>query len=154
MKRLLAIAAGVGAAFAVAVLAASLLQLSSLEIPSDFDPESTPREPSRVYSRPLALRTGEKLGADALEAYLTAIAYRKVEGPEIGAGEYAVAGREWRIGARAFRHPTGNDPGGSKRLRLDRNGRISSLRGADGQIVKEAWLEPAVIAVYPWCSLV
>jgi penicillin-binding protein 1B len=145
VKRLLAIAAGSLAAFAVALFAASLVQLAFVEVPSDLDLERAPRQASRLYSRPLALRVGEPLGADALEAHLVATAHRQVDGPEPARGEYSVSGGEWRIGARGFRHPTGDDPGGRLSVRLDRRGRIASLRSPRGERTPRLWLEPAEI---------
>lgn len=148
MKRLLAIAAGSAALFVVAILAASLVQLSSLEMPSELDLDSGPREPSRVYTRPLKLQRRAPLRAEDLEAYLVATAYRKVPGPDVDRGEYAVANRVWTIGSRGFAHPTGDDSGGVLRVHLTRNGRIDTLRGPDGARARELWLEPAVIGAF------
>ena len=147
-RRLLAIAAGAAAALALAILCAALIQLASIEIPSDLAPGARPDAPSRVYARPLSLRPGAQLGADELEAYLIATSHRKVGGDEVAAGEYAVAGSDWRIGARGFRHAAGTDPGGTLTLRLSRGGRIAWLRDAEGRSARERWLEPAVLASF------
>jgi penicillin-binding protein 1B len=147
-RRPLAIAAGAAAALALAVFAAALIQLASIEIPSDHGPEAQPDGPSRLYARPLSLRAGAHIGADALEAYLIATGYRKVETSEVSAGEYAVAGSDWRIGARAFRHAAGDDPGGDLTLRLSSGGRVAWLRDGAGETLRERWLEPAVLASF------
>ena len=97
MNRVFAIAAGCLAALALAVVGAAVLRLASTEIGSDVGLRASPREASRIYSRPLALRTGRMLGADALEAYLVATSHRRVDAPEVGIGEYAVDGRGFWI---------------------------------------------------------
>jgi penicillin-binding protein 1B len=106
---------------------------------------ATPATPSRLLSRPLWLRIGEPLVPEALEAHLIATAHRRRSGEGIGLGEYAVRGREWRIGARAFDGPGGHRDGGSFTLRLSRDGRVASLRDARGRPQRERALEPAVI---------
>jgi penicillin-binding protein 1B len=147
-RRLLAIAAGGALALGLAVVCAALIRLVSLEIPSDLDPDAQPSAPSRLYSRPLALRPGAWIGADALEAYLVATGHRRVEKEEVSAGEYAVAGGDWRIGVRPFRHAAGDDPGGALSLRLASGGRIAWLRDAEGRTLRERWLEPAVLVSF------
>ena len=104
--------------------------------------------PSRLLSRPLAIRVGQPLGAEALEAHLIATGHRRRSGNEIGLGEYAVRGRSWQIGARPFDGPTDRRAGGSFTLHLSRDGSVSSLRDARGRNQRERWLEPAAIGLF------
>ena len=143
MKRLLAIVIGSASLVLVALLAASFLQLSAIEIPSEL--ETNPSEPSRLYTRPLQLERRAPLDPDDLEAYLVATAHRKVAGPDVERGEYARAERSFAIGSRAFTHPTGDAPGGTLRVEISGRGQITSLRGPDGERARRLWLQPAEI---------
>ncbi|MGH0031971.1 MAG: transglycosylase domain-containing protein [Myxococcota bacterium] len=151
MKRILWIGIGSLAALLLAVAVATGVQLAAVET-RDLAQGMDEPGPSRVLSRPLVLRRGAQLGADALEAHLIATAHRRVEQPAEGApleaGAFAVSGRIWRIGARPFEHPGGREAGGTLEVTLGRSGRVASLRDGEGRSVRVLRLEPVVIASF------
>src|SRR5512134_1294655 len=101
MKRWLLFGSAAAALFAVAILVSATVHLLALELPSrGLDYAS--RGPSRIYSRPLALRVGAQLSAAALADHLAGGAYRRVEGRPERAGEYARKGRRFEIATRRF----------------------------------------------------
>lgn len=100
------------------------------------------REPTRVYARPLVLRPGMPLTADALQAELDAAGYR--EGGR-GPGSFSRQGGGVGLHTREFIDLDGRQP--ARRLQLDIDGgRLRSLRDGDGGALDAARVDPARIA--------
>lgn len=101
--------------------------------------------PSRVYARPLALRSGLAMNPVALELELAAARYT----PEAGApvpGTYERSGSEWTIHRREFVWLDGREQARRLRFRLEA-GRVRDLRDAgSGDSIALLRLEPARIA--------
>jgi penicillin-binding protein 1B len=132
MKRWLAYASWAAALLAVALLVSAVVRVASLELPSD-PREHASRGPSRIYSQPLALREGAVIHPDDLEAQLRGAGYRQVEADRLRPGDYARAGRRFRIDARPFGSAGGEEPGGLVRVRISGEGRVESLADAQGR---------------------
>ena len=54
--------------------------------------EARNRVPSRVYSRPVSIRTSDHMDVEGLASILNALSYQNTEKPEPGAGEFLVNG--------------------------------------------------------------
>lgn len=100
--------------------------------------------PTRMYARPIILRPGESADRDRVEAHLMRTGYGRTRG-QVGAGEYRLGSREWRIGRRPMRIAGVQDPGGVVQVRLDRRGRIRTIRDAAGGDLPGVVLEPELI---------
>ncbi len=139
----------IAATLAVALLTAAALGYARFEasVEESFRVAVT-SGPSRLYSRPLMLRSGIDPFRDGVAEYLERAGYRLVSGPDVRRGEYAIRPREWRIGARAFRHASGREPGGTVLLRLGPGGMITGLQLADGRTLRTARIEPAEIGAF------
>jgi penicillin-binding protein 1B len=148
MKRWLVVASVAAAFLAAAVLGSALAHLLALELPSRRLDHGS-RGPSRIYSRPVALRVGAALNAASLEDALRGAGYRSVHEPE-RPGEYTRAGRRFAIDLRPFVDASGEEPGGVVHVRIDGDARVESLVDAAGDSVAERRLEGAAIgAFYP-----
>lgn len=99
-------------------------------------------EPTRVWARPLHLRPGMVMRADALTAELAAAQYRA---GGAGPGSYTQDGSRFQIRSRAFRDVDHQRPAQQLKLELA-SGRLRSLQSTDGKALSEAWLDPARIA--------
>jgi len=101
--------------------------------------------PTRVYARPLELRDGVRLNAEALELELAAATYRN-DGVGHLPGTYSRDGGRFRIGTRAFTDMDGPVP----EMRLEvvlSGGRVAQVRDADKKKrLKSARIDPARIA--------
>jgi penicillin-binding protein 1B len=108
--------------------------------------EYTFEQPSRVYARPLLLRAGEPLSAEALLLELSAARYRVVDVPPMAPGTYRRDGARFEIATRAFRGAQGPVPARRLVVALS-GGRIRAVTDADtGKPVPAAFLDPARIA--------
>jgi penicillin-binding protein 1B len=102
-------------------------------------------EPSRVYARPLVLRRGLALNADALVLELRAARYREVAALD-GPGSYRQDGADFELATRAFRSPRGPEPARRLRLRLA-SGKVDRVLDLDtGAALDAALIDPARIA--------
>jgi len=100
--------------------------------------------PTRIYARPLTLKPGLPLNAEALTIELDAAAYRADGG---GAGSYQRDGATFRIHTRGYRDLDGAQPPRALRLTLA-DGRIASLSDDAGRPLREARLDPARIGSF------
>ncbi len=100
--------------------------------------------PTRVYARPLVLRTGLAMDAQTLKTELEAAAYHAGDGRR--AGTYDRNGGRWRIASRGFSDVDGRI--GPARLDVTlSDGRIASIRDAGTRTaLRSARLDPARIA--------
>ncbi len=102
--------------------------------------------PTRLYARPLVLRPDVPVSADAVDATLSRLGYRRVSGRRMRAGEYYRARGGWIIGRRAFRLGTQLDPGGTTVVQLDGwRDRVRAIRDGDGNRLPHAALEPELL---------
>jgi penicillin-binding protein 1B len=149
MKSWLLFAIGTLLGVAGAVLASALIHLLAIELPSEMRGGAS-RGPSRIESRPLLLRVGMPLDADALVDQLRGAGYRETAAADVARGEYARRGLRFRIGARPFRDSRGEESGGKIRVELSRDARVVSLSRVDGGALPELRLEGALLgAFYP-----
>jgi penicillin-binding protein 1B len=100
--------------------------------------------PSRIYARPVILQPGTVPDRRRIEAHLERTGYERTRG-RIGQGKYRFRSRDWQIGRRPMRIAGIQDPGGEVNIRLDRRGRISTIRNADGAGLEGVVLEPELI---------
>jgi penicillin-binding protein 1B len=147
MKPWILFACGTLALVAAVLVASATWRVISLELPSDPRADVS-RGPSRIVSRPLALRPGAPLGAEALEDHLRGAGYRRVERRRVDPGEYSVRGRRFRVGVRPFLDAQGEEPGGTLRVELAGDGRVAQLRGADDEPRKRARIEGALLGAF------
>ncbi len=104
--------------------------------------------PSRVYARPVALRTGLDIERTRLRERLARMGYVQAVGAEqLKPGEFAVRPDSLEIFRRPSRLPNRITPEQRIVLRLDGT-RISAVRSADGELLPEAELEPEIIAQF------
>ena len=104
--------------------------------------------PSRVYARPVALRTGLDIERTRLRERLARMGYVQAVGAEqLKPGEFAVRLDSLEIFRRPSRLPNRITPEQRIVLRLDGT-RISAVRSADGELLPEAELEPEIIAQF------
>ncbi len=101
--------------------------------------------PTRILARPLTLRPGDRVDRERVAAYLKKVGYRSVSRRTPESGEFQLRSREWRVGRRPLRIGEFFDPGGPTRIRLDRYGRISSIRDEDDRELSGLLLDPEVI---------
>jgi penicillin-binding protein 1B len=101
--------------------------------------------PTRVYARPLLLKPGLRLNADALELELSAATYRKADSASV-AGTYTRDGGRFRIATRAYTDVDGPVP--ARRLELNvGGGRVAGLRDVIARrAIPAARIDPARIA--------
>jgi penicillin-binding protein 1B len=147
MKRWLVFGSAAVALFALAILASALVHLLALELPSrGLDRAS--RGPSRIYSRPLALRVGAQLDAAALEDHLMGAGYRRVDGQTERVGEYTRDGLDFEIATRPFVDIEGEQPGGTIRVRISDDARIADVTDAQGEEQDGRRLEGVVLGAF------
>jgi len=104
--------------------------------------------PSRVYARPVTLRTGLDVERARLRARLERMGYVPAVGAEqLKPGEFAVRREAFEIFRRPSRLPNRITPEQLIRLKLDGT-RVSAVRSADGELLPEAELEPEIIAQF------
>ncbi len=103
------------------------------------------QEPTRVYARPLVLAPGLALDASTLRHELQAAGYREGDGVRPGTWNAQEEGAHWLVSSHGFRDIDGPVAPSRVELRLA-GGRVSRLRGADGQALEQAKLDPARIA--------
>jgi penicillin-binding protein 1B len=103
-------------------------------------------QPSRVYARPLPLRVGSPLSADALILELSAARYTQTENLISQPGTYQRKNQQFEIATRPFHGVQGKVP--ARRIKLGvASNRITTLVDADnGNALTEAWIDPARIA--------
>ena len=101
--------------------------------------------PTRVYARPLVLRTGIAMDAQTLKTELAAASYRD-DGAGVRPGTYVRKGGRWLIASRGFNDVDG--PVSPRRVEVVLSGsRVASVRdAARKQAMKSARLDPARIA--------
>jgi penicillin-binding protein 1B len=139
-RRRLALLAWAPAALAIAAPPVLLLLLAMLQadVEGRFG-EAFRRLPSRLYSRPLILRPGMSPVRAGLRAHLERAGYRPVAGAVAGPREFGVGERSWVLG---------EGPGGPVTLRLDRRGRIESIRDARRRPLDSVTVSPAPIGAF------
>ncbi|GAB3349118.1 penicillin-binding protein 1B [Lysobacter tyrosinilyticus] len=100
--------------------------------------------PTRVYARPLELKSGLVLDTRTLKTELDAAGYHEGDGAR--EGSYALEGGHWKISSRGFNDVDGAVP--AKRLDVVLSGgRVASVRDvASKDRLKAARLDPARIA--------
>ena len=105
--------------------------------------------PSRVYARPVALRTGLDVQRIRLRARLERMGYVAAVGaqPQLRPGEFAVRPGEFDIFRRPSRLPNRYTPEQLIHLRLD-GSRITAVRDDKDELASSAELEPEVIAQF------
>jgi penicillin-binding protein 1B len=100
--------------------------------------------PTRVYARPLVLRTGLAMDARTLKTELDAASYHAGDGAR--AGTYAQSGGRWRISSRGYFDVDGRIAPSRLEVRLS-DGRVLSIRDLAGKrALRSARLDPARIA--------
>jgi penicillin-binding protein 1B len=139
-RRRLALLAWTPAALAIAAPPLLLLFLAMLQadIEARFG-EAFHQLPSRLYSRPLVLRPGMSPARAGLRGHLERAGYRPVTGPVTGPREFSAGERAWTLG---------EEPGGPVTLRLDRRGRIESIRDARRRTLDVVTVPPAPIGAF------
>ena len=101
--------------------------------------------PSRIYARPLELRVGVPMSAEALTLELDAARYLADPVAKVP-GTYAQAGGRFMIARRAFADANGREPQRRMTVTLAAN-RVSALSDADtGAALDHARVDPARIA--------
>ena len=105
--------------------------------------------PSRVYARPVSLRTGLDIGRIRLRARLERMGYVAAVGtaPKLRPGEFAVRPGAFDIFRRPSRLPSRSSAEQLIHLRLD-GSRITAVRDANDDLASSAELEPEVIAQF------
>ncbi len=103
--------------------------------------------PVRVYARPLVLRPGDRASPGPIRAQLERLGYRATGDPDPAIGEFRLSAREWRIGRRTLRLGAWFDPALPVVVRLDRLGRIASIRDAGDVELAGLLLDPEPLAV-------
>ena len=101
--------------------------------------------PTRIVARPWTLRAGDRVDPQRLIGHLKKVGYRSVSGSTPQTGEFSVRGRDLLVGRRALRFGGLVDPGVRARVRFRNNGRISSIRNAEGRDLARLLLDPEVI---------
>jgi penicillin-binding protein 1B len=100
--------------------------------------------PTRVYARPLTLRTGMAMDAQTLKTELDAASYHAGNGKR--AGTYERAGARWRISNRGYNDVDGRVAPGSLEVTLS-GGEVVAIRDAGNRkSLRSARLDPARIA--------
>ncbi|WP_460758303.1 penicillin-binding protein 1B [Lysobacter fragariae] len=100
--------------------------------------------PTRVYARPLELRTGLAMDSRTLKTELDAASYHEGDGSR--EGSYAQSGGRWKISSRGFNDVDGKVPARRVEVVLS-GGRVASVRDvASKGTLKSARLDPARIA--------
>lgn len=100
--------------------------------------------PTRVYARPLVLRTGLALDAQTLQLELDAASYRAGDG--VRSGSYAHNGGRWRISSRGYNDVDGRVTPMVVDVTLS-GGRVTSVRDVNGKrALRSVRLDPARIA--------
>ncbi len=102
---------------------------------------------SRIYSRPILLKSGFDVQRRGLVEHLRRVGYRELEAPPVGVGEFAQGRGEIVIGRRPFAYVEGLAEGGVVEVAYDRRGRVTRLRGESGRL-DHAWIEPEVIGSF------
>jgi len=141
LRPLLLLVLGLGLAFGLV----SFLLLDS-RVRSQFG-QTQWRLPAHVYTQPLELHPGRRVGIDAVVQHLRAAGYRGADNVE-GPGEYRRRGASLVLHTRDFRYPDGPEPARRLRLRFA-YGRVADLTGPDGRTAL-ARIEPQRIgSVFP-----
>jgi penicillin-binding protein 1B len=102
--------------------------------------------PTTVYAAPVVLYPGLDVRRVGLVDQLERLRYERVEGPDVGQGQFAEGDDSLRIGLRPFRYPHHTDPGGVVELLLDEERRIVTLEDEVGREQPLEEIEPEVIA--------
>ncbi|WP_255505482.1 hypothetical protein [Alkalisalibacterium limincola] len=128
---------------AVAAVAVPYVVVLDREVRQSFG-ELVWQVPTRVFARPLELRPGMPMSADALELELEAAAYRAAQDVTLP-GTYRRSGDAFAIHTRSFIDSDGEWP--EQRLEVGLGqGRLRSLAGRDGSPLQQALVDPARIA--------
>lgn len=128
---------------AVAAVAVPYVVVLDREVRQSFG-ELVWQVPTRVFARPLELRPGMPMSADALELELEAAAYRAAQDVTLP-GTYRRSGEAFAIHTRSFIDSDGEWP--ERRLEVGLGqGRLRSLAGRDGSPLQQALVDPARIA--------
>lgn len=103
---------------------------------------------TRIYSRPLRIRTGDPMSGWELRSRLDALGYRRVENPPEEPGSYRERGYRFEIHLRSFSHPF--VPSTPIRAELElKDGAVVSLRMGAGEAARvplvEIALEPQLL---------
>ena len=101
--------------------------------------------PTRVVARPWTLRPGERATPGRVIDYLERVGYRRVSSRTPDSGEFSLRGRELIVGRRVLRLGDLYDPGVRARVRFRRDGRVSSIRDAEGSRLAGLLLDPELI---------
>ncbi|RZA13957.1 MAG: penicillin-binding protein 1B, partial [Lysobacteraceae bacterium] len=100
--------------------------------------------PTRVYARPLVLRSGLQMDAQTLKTELDAASYRAGDGRR--EGTYARNGAVWRISSRGYNDVDGRIAPGVLEVSLS-GGEVAAVRDVAGKrALRSARLDPARIA--------
>ena len=100
--------------------------------------------PTRVYARPLVLRTGLAMDAQTLKTELDAASYRDGDGKR--AGTYDRNGARWRISSRGYDDVDGRVGPAVLEVTLS-GGDVAAIRDVAGKrALRSARLDPARIA--------
>ena len=100
--------------------------------------------PTRVYARPLVLRTGLAMDAQTLKTELDAASYRDGDGKR--AGTYDRNGARWRISSRGYDDVDGRVEAAVLEVTLS-GGDVAAIRDVAGKrALRSARLDPARIA--------
>nr|VFJ87797.1 MAG: penicillin-binding protein 1B [Candidatus Kentron sp. H]VFJ89515.1 MAG: penicillin-binding protein 1B [Candidatus Kentron sp. H]VFJ96203.1 MAG: penicillin-binding protein 1B [Candidatus Kentron sp. H] len=138
-------------ALLVAVLLSGYLAWVDLSVRAKFDPRDLTAipEPARLYARPLELRVGKILTADAFDEELSLAGYHQEERLN-RPGSYRREGRDFSVMRRPFGFWDGQrTPGDRIEVGFD-DSRLKRLGDSRGRPLASARIEPALIGrIYP-----
>ncbi len=103
-------------------------------------------EPSRLYARPFRLYLGERLKPEALTERLLALHYTPAVDGELEPGRFRASGPQVAVFRRRFPSATADHGGDLLVVEFDGD-RVIGLARAE-RPVREAWLDPPLLATY------
>ena len=103
-------------------------------------------QPSRLYARPFRLFTGERLTAEELTGRLVELHYTSAVDGELEPGRFRASAQQVAVYRRHFPSATADRGGDLLVVEFD-GGRVIGLARAEHP-VREAWLDPQLVATY------
>ena len=103
-------------------------------------------QPSRLYARPFRIFVGERLSPESLVARLVDLRYTAAVDGELEPGKYRAAAQQVAVFLRRFPSAAAERGGDLLVVEFD-DGRVIALGRAE-RPVREAWLDPPLLATY------
>jgi penicillin-binding protein 1B len=103
-------------------------------------------QPSRLYARPFRLYVGQRLTSEALAKRLVELHYETAVDGELEPGRFRAAAEQVAVYRRRFPSATSDRGGDLVVVDFDRNQVIGMVRAE--KPVREAWLDPPLLATY------